>query len=110
MINSVIGVLNKIPGVSLGYLPTFARGGFPENGQLFLANEAGPELVGKMGNQNAVANSQQIIEGIKQGVLEAMRESSGETNVYIDGDKLFSFVTNRNNSTVMRTGKSPLLV
>ena len=105
MINSVIGVLNKIPGVSLGYLPTFARGGFPENGQLFLANEAGPELVGKIGSQNAVANSRQIIEGIKQGVLEAMKESDGtqHINLYLDGKQITDVVVKgiRNQSRVL---------
>ena len=50
----------------------FATGGFPQDGQLFLAREAGPELVGTIGNQTAVANNQQIIEGIKEGVFEAV--------------------------------------
>lgn len=39
-------------------------------GQLFIANEAGPEMVGKMGNRNAVANNNQIVDGIKNGVFE----------------------------------------
>ncbi|MCD8201747.1 MAG: hypothetical protein LUD47_06770 [Clostridia bacterium] len=54
----------------------FANGGFPDEGQLFIANEAGPELVGTMGGHTAVANNDQIVEGIKQGVREALEESN----------------------------------
>lgn len=53
-------------------LQWYASGGFPEAGQLFVANEAGPEMVGKMGNKTTVANNNQIIEGIKAGVFEAV--------------------------------------
>lgn len=50
----------------------YARGGFPKRGQLFVGNENGIEAMGKMGNRNVVANNQQIIEGIKNGVIDAM--------------------------------------
>lgn len=56
-------------------LSWYAKGGFPEAGQLFVANEAGPEMVGKMGNRNAVANNNQIVEGIKNGVFEAVLDA-----------------------------------
>lgn len=49
----------------------YAKGGFPGRGDLFVANEAGPELVGTMGGRSAVANNQQIVEGIRQGVRDA---------------------------------------
>lgn len=52
----------------------WASGGFPETGSLFMARESGPELVGTMGNRNAVANNQQIVEGIRQGVRDANQE------------------------------------
>lgn len=110
LINSVLSVINKIPGVSIPYLPTYAKGGFPDYGEIFIANERGPEMIGKIGQNNAVVNNQQIIDGIRQGVLDAMRQANGETNIYVDGEKLFTIVTNRNNSAVMRTGRSPLLV
>ena len=41
-------------------------------GELFVAREAGPELVGTMGGRTAVANNDQIVEGIKRGVYEAI--------------------------------------
>ena len=46
----------------------FANGGFPEQGQMFIAREAGPELVGRIGNRTAVANNDQIVESITAGV------------------------------------------
>ena len=52
----------------------YATGGFPAQGEMFIAREAGPELVGSIGNQTAVANNGQIIDGIRQGVAQAMME------------------------------------
>lgn len=52
-------------------IPTFAEGGFPTVGDLFIANEQGPELVGQLGGSPAVANGDQIIEGISGGVERA---------------------------------------
>ena len=50
----------------------FATGGFPEEGQLFVAREAGAEMVGSIGGRTAVANNDQIVEGIRQGVYDAV--------------------------------------
>ena len=52
----------------------YALGGFPNTGELFIANEAGPEMVGKMGHRNVVANNRQITEGIKAAVVDGMME------------------------------------
>lgn len=41
------------------------------NGDLFIANEQGAELVGSIGGKTSVANQGQIIEGIQRGVAEA---------------------------------------
>ena len=38
----------------------FAEGGFPTPGDLFVANEAGPELVGTINGRTAVASNQEI--------------------------------------------------
>lgn len=48
-----------------------AEGGFVDEGQLFIAREAGPEMVGSIGGRTAVANNDQIVEGIYQGVSGA---------------------------------------
>ena len=57
--------------ISFRDITGYAEGGFPAAG-LFLAGEAGPELVGTMGGRTAVANSDQIIAGITSGVMAAM--------------------------------------
>ena len=49
----------------------WASGGFPPGGQMFIAREAGPELVGTIGNRTAVANNDQIVAGISGGVRDA---------------------------------------
>ncbi len=54
----------------------FADGGFPNDGQLFLAGESGPEFVGSMGGHTAVANNDQIVEGIREGVESAMAKQN----------------------------------
>lgn len=68
-----------IPSVSIGRIPELATGGLvPNTGQLFLAREKGPELVGNYGAKSAVMNNNQIVDsvsaGVKQAVIEAMVE------------------------------------
>lgn len=66
------GAVIKIAKNKLG----FADGGFPDDGQLFLARESGPEFVGSMGGHTAVANNDQIVEGIREGVESAMAKQN----------------------------------
>ena len=79
----------KTPSFSLQW---YANGGFPEAGQLFIANEAGPEMVGKMGNRNAVANNNQIVDGIKNGVFEAVLDAFNASGI-LDRDDTEKEVT-----------------
>lgn len=66
------GGVDLVPTVSLPRVPEFSVGGFPEDG-LFMANHT--ELVGQFSNgKTAVANNEQIVGGIKQGVKEAVSE------------------------------------
>ena len=60
--------IDLIPEVSI---PRLATGGFVDEGQLFIANEAGAEMVGAMGRRTVVANNEQIVEGISAGVTVA---------------------------------------
>lgn len=75
---------------------TYAQGGFPTTGQMFIANEAGPELIGNIGNRTAVANNDQIVAAVSQGVYNAVRAAmnggnSGQNiNVYLDGKQLYT--------------------
>lgn len=76
--------------VSLPQISFYKNGGFPEDG-LFMANHG--ELVGQFSNgQTAVANNGQIIDGIRQGVYEAMVSANGNNNrdirVFLDGKEI----------------------
>lgn len=96
-------------------IPTFSTGGFPEDG-LFMANRR--ELVGKFSNgKTAVANNEQIIDGIKQGVYEAVMEAmsqqkGGMSRVEIVADKqgIFKVVQTGAEEYAMQTGENPFPV
>lgn len=95
------------------YVPTLmAEGGIVDKGQLFIAREKGAELIGAYGHQTGVMNNEQIVDSVSEGVYRAVVEALGSqsTTVQIDGKTLFEIVTARNNDTVRRTGRSPLLV
>lgn len=49
----------------------YAAGGFPNVGELFIAREAGPEMVGTINGRAAVANNDEIVQGIASGVASA---------------------------------------
>lgn len=81
-VNNIIREINRtswITGISLGYISQvkvdriqyMADGGFVDEGQLFIARESGAEMVGAMGRRTAVANNDQIVEGISAGVSVA---------------------------------------
>lgn len=61
----------SIDPISLGRVDFFENGGFPNHGQMFIARERGPELVGQIGSRTAVANNDQIVSGIASGVSDA---------------------------------------
>lgn len=78
-------------------LKAFAQGGFPTKGDLFLANERTPEYVGSIGGQTAVANNDQIVDGISAGVAKAIMATGRNVNVNItaegDAEGLLDFIT-----------------
>lgn len=69
--NAIGGVVDFFKGIF-----GFANGGFPDAGQLFIAREAGAEMVGSLGGHAAVANNDQIVEGIREGVEAAMERQN----------------------------------
>lgn len=81
--------ITSIPRLSVQW---YASGGFPTAGQLFVANEHGPEMVGSMDGRSAVANNDQIVEGIEAGVYRAMtaamQNGSFTAKVYLDGREI----------------------
>lgn len=73
----------------------YASGGFPSTGQMFIARERGPEMVGTIGNQTAVANNDQIVEAVSQGVANAVASVMGNgserplnVRVYLDSREI----------------------
>ena len=87
-----VGLPATIPHLNISW---YAQGGFPDAGDLFFANENGaPELVGSMGGRAAVANNDQIVEGIRQGVYEAVTAANNGSNgdvqvrVYLDSREI----------------------
>ena len=96
-------------------IPRFADGGMVGTGQMFIAREAGPEMVGSIGNRTAVANNDQIVESVSQGVyravVQAMGQSGGNTTVEakVNDRVLFEVVVNRARQETMRKGYNPLL-
>ena len=120
MLNGAIKIINKIPGVNITTvaklsIPRLAEGGMVNDGQMFIAREAGPEMVGSIGNRTAVVNNDQIVDSVSQGVyravVQAMGQSSGNQVVEakVNDKVLFEVVVNRNRQETMRTGFSPLL-
>lgn len=59
-----------------------ASGGFPTSGQMFVARENGiPEMVGSWGGRAAVANNQQITQGITHAVQSGWRSWYGSVSI-----------------------------
>jgi phage-related protein len=88
-----------IRSISVPEIPLLASGGMVNAGQMFVAREAGPELVGQFGSRSAVMNNEQIIAAVSQGVYSAVRAamsgegSSGQNvNVYLDGKQIYASV------------------
>ena len=99
----------KVTGISLDFgwnikyihLDRLANGGMPTTGQLFLAREAGPELVGQFGNHTGVMNNQQIVSAVSDGVYRAMMTAMAqnengrtviENHLYLDRQEITSAI------------------
>lgn len=104
-------------GFDIG-LFSYATGGFPDTGQMFIAREAGPELVGRIGRRTAVANNDQIVQGIASAVRSAMvgvnnPNGGGTTRITVqnvlNGKAIGESVIEYHNGKVKQTGHSPLL-
>ncbi|WP_165170701.1 hypothetical protein [Adlercreutzia sp. ZJ242] len=93
----------------------YAQGGFPTSGQLFMAREDGlTEMVGTMGGKSAVANNQQIVEGIERGVISAMLQvlpsfqpsQDGDVTMVLQvGNEVLARAVNKGNASMARRGQ-----
>lgn len=89
-----------VPNIKIGY---YAEGGFPTAGDLFIANESGPEWVGSMNGRTAVANKDQISTGIEEasyrGMSRALKEygfSGVVVKNFMDSKEIASKITQIN--------------
>jgi hypothetical protein len=88
----------------------YATGGFVDNGDLFIANERGAEMVGSIGNQTAVANNDQITQAIATATYNAMSKALSENNGSVtfvvegDGDQMYKIWQKKNREYERRTG------
>lgn len=91
------------------WLTGFASGGYPQTGELFLAQEQGPEMVGRIGNRTAVANNDQIVEAVSMGVANAVSAVLGNggtdrpVKIFLDGREIAT-TTTRYQNQIARAG------
>ena len=106
---------SSLKKISVPQIPLLAEGGVVSSGQMFIAREAGPEMVGSIGNRTAVVNNDQIVESVSRGVYQAVVSAMGQSGgtqvveAKVNDKVLFEVVVDRNRRETMRTGASPLL-
>lgn len=116
-LSGTLSISNSVQGILSRLNFTFrAEGGYPSVGELFLAREAGPEMVGTIGSKTAVANNDQITSAIASAVAPAVYNavvqamSNSRSNVVVnlvgDAEGLFNAVVEQDNNYQRRTGSS----
>lgn len=96
----------------------YAVGGLPNMGQMFVAREAGPELVGTLGGHTAVMNNDQIVSSVSVGVAQAVKEviqpllktsvgNNRPIQISLDGKVIFDSTRQSAKEYFDRTGRSP---
>ena len=112
-----INIYNTYSSLGVG-VKKYASGGYPTTGQLFLANEAGPELVGSMGGRAAVANNDQIVAGVSEGVYNAVVAAMSQSNgnggevsvaVYLDGKQINASIEKVKKEQGVKIGKGGIV-
>ena len=94
-IKKVLETLNLPTSMPKLNIQWYEQGGYPTSGDLFFANENGvPEMVGRIGNQTAVANNDQITTSITNALLSALSQydfggSKSPTTIYIGNKKVY---------------------
>lgn len=92
-----IGYTGGISAISTVSILRYANGGFVDQGQLFIAREAGAEMVGSIGRRTAVANNDQIVDGITYGVREA--NDDVVTAIYSVAQQIIAEMRNQDNGS-----------
>lgn len=107
---------------SSGWLPItrYATGGLPKSAEMFMAREAGPELVGRIGSRTAVVNNDQIVASVSEGVYRAVVAALGSggnqqainlaLRLIMDGKQTTQIVIDRINEMIDTTGQIPIRI
>lgn len=114
-IGTTIKVKDGYDTVKSFTISAYKDGGFPSAADLFFANENGvPEMVGRIGNQTAVANQDQITTSITNALLQALNQYDFGNNqpnrivVNIGGKKVYDGYGDYINSETDRYGTTTL--
>lgn len=87
---------------------TYANGGLPPVGQLFVANERGPELIGNIGGQSFVANQNQMMDLLDRKIGNAQSNQPQVFNIYLDEDHKLGTYTLEQLQEMSKTNGKPL--
>ncbi len=117
-INGAIGIINRIPGVSISRVPYLAKGGYIGRNTPALAvlgdNKREGEFVAPDSKMRAMAEEaaqgvdMSRVESLLVELIRAVRESS--VDVTLDGKSITRTVVRGINSQTMSTGVSPLVI
>ena len=98
----------------------YATGGLPKSAEMFIAREAGPELVGRIGSRTAVVNNDQIVASVSEGVYRAVVAALGSggnqqainlaLRLIMDGKQTTQIVIDRINEMIDTTGQIPIRI
>ena len=103
------GVKNSGLGFSFNSIYPYANGGLPPVGQLFIANEKGPELVGQIGGQSFVANQNQMMDLLDRKLGSNSRPINVTIPVEVGGEHLATIVINDLQDMATTNGK-PIVI
>ena len=117
-IKSDMEAINHMPAYQQFALPVtqsirgYASGGVVDTGQLFIANEAGPELVGTVGGRTTVTNQDQFTQGLidaNAGVIAGLAQvvnaiNNKDFDVWMDSQKVGKSVTQYQNNYARQYG------
>lgn len=85
----------------------YANGGSPSHGSVFVAGEAGSELVGHINGRTEVLNQSQLASVMYNAVLSAMSKVGGQSiDVHVHSDE--GVIIDRINQTTKQTGVCPI--
>lgn len=89
-----------------GRISGYAGGGLPPVGQIFVANERGPEMIGQIGGQSFVANQNQVVDFLDKKLSQSKSTRPQVFNFYLDPDhKLATYTLDKLQDMAISNGK-----